>query len=70
MDANRNYDHYVDGKSPKIDEALGNAEWRDAGGRRTQSSDFRQFLAAEFSPSMKSLGIWTAAGPHEDGQIG
>ena len=24
MDANRNYDHYVDGDSPKIDEALGN----------------------------------------------
>jgi three-Cys-motif partner protein len=29
MDANRNYDHYVDGDSPKIDEALGNTEWRE-----------------------------------------
>ena len=29
MDANRNYDHYVDGNSPKIDEALGNTEWRE-----------------------------------------
>ena len=57
MDANRNYDHYVDGNSPKIDEALGNTDWRerwkDVGVRR---SDFRPFLAAEFSKSMESLG--------------
>ncbi len=57
MDANRNYDHYVDGNSTKIDEALGNTEWRqrwnDLGGRR---SEFRQFLAAEFSKSMEALG--------------
>lgn len=57
MDANRNYDHYVDGNSPKIDEALGNTDWRqrwkDVGVRR---SEFRQFLAAEFSKSMESLG--------------
>ena len=56
MDASRNYDHYVDGNSPKIDEALGNTEWRDrwkaVGVRR---SDFRPFLAAEFAMSMKSL---------------
>jgi three-Cys-motif partner protein len=56
MDASRNYDHYVDGDSPKIDEALGNTEWREGwkvvGVRRR---DFRQFLAAEFSMSMKSL---------------
>jgi three-Cys-motif partner protein len=57
MDANRNYDHYVTGDSSKIDEALGNTEWRerwrDAGSRR---SDFRPFLAVEFSMSMESLG--------------
>ena len=57
MDANRNYDHYVDGDSPKIDEALGNTAWRErwktAGTRR---SDFRRFLAQEFSTSMQSLG--------------
>lgn len=29
MDANRNYDRYVEGNSPKIDEALGNTEWRE-----------------------------------------
>ena len=56
MDASRNYDHYVDGNSPKIDEALGNTEWRErwkaVGVRRR---DFRPFLAAEFAMSMKSL---------------
>lgn len=56
MDANRNYDHYVHGASTKIDEALGNTDWRDrwkaVGIKR---SDFRPFLAEEFSRSMESL---------------
>lgn len=57
MDATRNYDHYVEGDSPKIDEAVGNTEWRErwkaaAVGR----SNFRPFLANEFSKSMESLG--------------
>jgi hypothetical protein len=55
MDANRNYDHYVEGDSSKIDEALGSTEWRDrwraAGARRK----FGKFLATEFSKSMESL---------------
>lgn len=57
MDANRNYKHYVDGNSTKIDEALGNTDWRERwkklGARR---KEFRQFLAAEFSKSMESIG--------------
>jgi three-Cys-motif partner protein len=57
MDANRNYEHYVEGNSTKIDEALGNTEWRTrwkaVGIRR---SDFRSFLADEFCGSMESLG--------------
>jgi three-Cys-motif partner protein len=57
MDANRNYDHYVDGESHKIDEALGGTEWRErwkkAGSRR---KEFRGFLAEEFARSMSSLG--------------
>lgn len=57
MDANRNYEHYVDGNSTKIDEALGNSQWRDRwkaiGVKR---SDFRLFLAEEFCCSMESLG--------------
>jgi len=47
---------YVDEDSTKIDEALGSVEWRErwkaVGVRR---SDFRQFLATEFSMSMRSL---------------
>jgi len=57
MDANRNYEHYVEGNSKKIDEALGNRGWRErwkaVGIRR---SDFRSFLAGEFCRSMESLG--------------
>jgi three-Cys-motif partner protein len=57
MDANRNYEHYVEDDSTKIDEALGNREWRErwkaVGIRR---SDFRPFLAGEFCRSMESLG--------------
>ena len=57
MDANRNYDHYVDGNSTKIDEALGNTEWRERWKNTgTRRSDFRPFLATEFSMSMESLG--------------
>jgi three-Cys-motif partner protein len=56
MDANRNYEHYVRDDSPKIDEALGNREWRNrweaTGSRR---KDFRRFLANEFCRSMESL---------------
>jgi hypothetical protein len=55
MDANRNYDHYVDGNSPKIDEALGNTEWRERWKTAGRRSDFRRFLAQEFSMSMQSL---------------
>jgi three-Cys-motif partner protein len=56
-DANRNYDHYVDGASTKIDEALGNTEWRERWkATRAQRIDFRRFLAQEFSMSMQSLG--------------
>jgi three-Cys-motif partner protein len=57
MDANRNYDHYVDGQSTKIDEALGNTDWRERWKSGTvKRSNFRQFLASEFSTSMESLG--------------
>lgn len=56
MDANRNYDHYVDGNSPKIDEALGNVEWRQRWKDRTLRKEFRSFLASEFATSMESLG--------------
>jgi len=56
MDANRNYDHYVEGHSSKIDEARGNTDWRERGkAAGAPRSNFRQFLALEFSRSMESL---------------
>ncbi len=65
MDANRNYEHYVDGESSKIDEAFGCTEWRQrwkrSGARR---KDFRSFLAREFAGSMKSLG-YLCPPPHQ-----
>ena len=65
MDAGRNYDLYVDVNHPKIDEALGNVEWRERwkkypGGRKR----FREFLAEEFALSMKSLG-YLEVKPHQ-----
>lgn len=56
MDANRNYAHYVDGDSPKIDDALGNTEWRERWKVETKRIEFRRFLALEFSRSMTGLG--------------
>ncbi len=57
MDANRNYDHYVEGNSTKIDEALGNTEWRARWQEKgVHREGFRPFLAAEFARSMESLG--------------
>ena len=42
MDANRNYDHYVDGNSTKIDEALGQHGMAGAlEGRRRQKERFQ-----------------------------
>ncbi len=60
MDANRNYANYVEGNSTKIDEALGNRQWRERWkDKATQRSRFREFLANEFSRSMQSLGYLT-----------
>lgn len=56
MDASRNYRHYVDGNSRKIDEALGNTEWRERWKNlEARRKGFRPFLASEFSKSMESL---------------
>lgn len=57
MDANRAYDHYVDGGNPKLDQALGNSAWRERWKSRPRGRDeFLNFIAEEFALSMKSLG--------------
>lgn len=55
MDANRAYDHYVEGEHKKIDEALGNKSWRERWKQFVHRDQFRRFLAAEFARSMESL---------------
>ena len=71
MDAARNYEHYVDGEHKKIDEALGNTQWRE----RWKSPEnarkkFINFLAEEFALSMKGLGLsGPEAAPDEAGQV-
>jgi three-Cys-motif partner protein len=56
MDANRNYELYVTGNSTKIDEALGNTQWRKRWEKIPRRTEFRSFLAQEFSSTMESLG--------------
>lgn len=56
MDANRNYEHYVEGNSSKLDEALGNTEWRRRWKGNPDRSKFISFLAREFASSMEGLG--------------
>jgi three-Cys-motif partner protein len=55
MDANRNYDRYVEGESTKIDQALGNVDWRKRWEQLGRRKEFRSFLASEFAKSMEKL---------------
>lgn len=58
MDAVRAYDHYVDGENRKLDEALGNTEWRSRWKARPRGKyEFPSFLAGEFADSMSELGF-------------
>ena len=57
MDANRNYEHYVERGNTKLDEALGNTDWRERWATSgLHRSRFPHFLAEEVSKSMVSLG--------------
>jgi len=57
MDAQRAYEHYVDGGNPKLDFALGNNDWRARWAARPRGRDeFPSFLAEEFAASMSTLG--------------
>lgn len=57
MDANRNYVHYVNPQSRKVDDFLDSTQWReqwqDAESRGVR---FPRFLAEEYGERMKSLG--------------
>jgi three-Cys-motif partner protein len=57
MDANRNLEHYLSKGNTKIDDALGNSEWREKWESSKLSRDrFPVFLAEEFAARMTTLG--------------
>jgi three-Cys-motif partner protein len=65
MDANRAYDHYVDGNNPKLDLALGNVAWRNRWKSQPRGrNEFPNFIAEEFAASMRALG-YLKIGPRQ-----
>jgi len=57
MDAKRAMAHYLKPDNRKIDDMLGNTEWRERWEQeRLAGSDFARFLAIEFAHSMEGLG--------------
>jgi three-Cys-motif partner protein len=56
MDAKRAMTHYLNPSNPKIDDMLGNTDWRDRWRQeQVTGADFARFLALEFARSMESL---------------
>ena len=56
MDANRAYEHYVDGPNQKLDVALGTVVWKERWKEHPRNRDeFLVFIAQEFANSMHSL---------------
>ncbi|MGH9427222.1 MAG: three-Cys-motif partner protein TcmP [Terriglobia bacterium] len=57
MDANRNYEHYVDEKSTKVARFLGDPKWRDRWRLAQMAAiSFPMFLADAFAARMEGLG--------------
>jgi three-Cys-motif partner protein len=57
MDANRNYEHYVDEKSTKVALFLGDSGWREQWKLAQMTAmSFPMFLADAFAARMESLG--------------
>jgi len=55
MDANRARESYLEPSNRKIDEFLGNSDWRSLWMQSTKR-DFRRFLAEEYAKRMETLG--------------
>jgi len=55
MDAGRNYAHYIEEGSPKVDNFLGNRDWRAGWARTFPRPGFPEFLATEYARQMESL---------------
>lgn len=55
MDANRNERIYTNPRNRRIDEFLGQSEWRTRWSNRTMNIDFPRFLAEEYARQMETL---------------
>jgi len=61
MDANRNFNHYIDERSEKINSHLGDPNWRiEWENSGYLSKDFVKFLAFEYDKKMSDLGYLPA----------
>jgi len=61
MDANRNFNHYIDERSEKINYHLGDPNWRiEWENSGYLSKDFVKFLAFEYDKKMSDLGYLPA----------
>jgi three-Cys-motif partner protein len=56
MDANRNERIYTNPRNHRIDDFLGQAEWRSRWRNRTAGIEFPRFLAEEYARQMETLG--------------
>lgn len=57
MDANRNLSNYLTSSNRKVDDFLGNREWRKKWAEYKNKSDFPRFLAEEYAAQMQTLGF-------------
>lgn len=56
MDAGRNEAHYTNPTNHKLDDFLGQSEWRKRWQSRSPNTSFSQFLAEEYAHGMQELG--------------
>lgn len=55
MDANRNQKAYTDPTNHRIDDFLGQSEWRERWTKRSNKAEFPRFLAEEYARQMETL---------------
>jgi three-Cys-motif partner protein len=55
MDASRNESNYVNSSNQKLDNFLGQSEWRQRWSERTRNISFSRFVAEEYAKGMEAL---------------
>lgn len=56
MDASRNESNYVNPNNRKLDNFLGQSDWRQRWSQRTGNASFSRFVAEEYAKGMETLG--------------